>query len=280
MSSITAVGVRLGIFGPPPKPPARSLLKTPGVLVDTDGRWLNGVVQQNYPIPKPNDWNPCEADPNTKSSDSGADKPTFDPFAIYITVECTTAAVEGLRDRAVTSLEAGTSYGLELALAVGGIGVGGNTNPFLGDGNVVTLAGGAAMPPREGMALLEDQIGRVYGAAGVIHASPGTVDLLSSILESDDSGGLYTQAGTPVIPGQGYIDAPSNGVSPADPTQQWMFASGQVEVHLTDVIVRDLVSSLDRSTNLVEFVVERFALVNWDTEIQAAVLVDFDLASS
>ena len=278
MSSITAVGVRLGIFGPPPKPPGRSLLKTVGVT-ETDGRWLNGVDQVNYPIPLPADWNPCEVDP-TKGTDSAGGDAIFDPFAIYITVECTTAAVEGLRDRAVTSLEASTSYGLEYALAAGGIGVGGNSNPCLGDSNVNILAGGVAMPPREGMALLEDEIGREFGAGGMIHASPGTVDLLSSILEEQDDGVIYTQAGTPVVPGQGYIDASADGHAPTDATQQYMFASGQVEVRLTDIITRDLISSLDRETNTVEFVVERFALVNWDTQIQAAVLVDFDLASS
>jgi hypothetical protein len=279
MSSITAVGVRLGIFGPPPKAPTRSLLQTVGVM-ESDGRWLNGVVQQNYPIPLPACWSPCESPPDEKGTDSGGVQETFDPFAIYITVTCTTMAVEGLKERAITSLEASTSYGLEYALAAGCGGVGGNTNPFLGDSNVVILAGGAAMPPREGMALLENQIGRVFGAAGIIHASPGTVDLLSSILEEDDNGVIYTQAGTPVVPGMGYIDAAADSNVPADETQQYMFASGQVEVRLTEIITRDLVSSLDRETNTVEFQVERFALVNWDTQIQAAVLVDFDLASS
>ena len=278
--STTAVGVRLGMYGPPPKAPTRSLLKTVGV-VENDGRWLNGIVQQNYPIPLPACWSPCASEPdNEKGTDSAGAQETFDPFAIYITVECSTlAALDGLQERAITSLEASTSYGLEYALAAGCAGVGGNTNPYLGDSNVVILGGGA-MPPREGMALLEDQIGRVFGAAGMIHASPGTVDLLSSILETDDSGTIYTQAGTPVVPGQGYIDASADGHAPADATQQYIFASGQVEVRLTDIITHDLVQSLDRATNTVEFVVERYALVNWDTAIQAAVLVDFDLASS
>ena len=278
----TGVGIRLGVFGPPPKAPTRSLLKTEGVLQDPgDGRWKNGIVQQNYPIPLPANWCPCDSPhaENTKETDSAGASHTFDPFAIYISVTCTTMAVEGLRERAITSLEASTSYGLEYALAVGDCGID-DPNPFLGDSNVDILAGGVAMPPREAMALLEDDIGRKYGAAGMIHATTGTVDLLSSILEEDDNGTIYTQAGTPVVPGMGYIDASADGNQPADPTQQYMFASGQVEVRLTDIIVRDLVQSLDRETNTVEFIVERFALVQWDTQIQSAVLVDFDLASS
>lgn len=279
MSTITGVGVRLGIFGPPPQPPQRSLLKTAGVLQELNERYLGGVDQQNYPIPLPAVWTPCEMDP-TKSTDSAGAQVTFDPFAVYIEVTCSTLAVEGLRERAITSLEASSSYGVEYALAAGVGGVGGNINPFFGDSNVDILAGGAAMPPREAMALLEDDIGRKFGARGMIHASPGTVDLLSSILEEQDDGTIYTQAGTPVVPGMGYIDASADGNQPADATQQYMFATGGVEVRMTPITAQDLRTSLDRSINEVSFIVERYVLANWDTTVQSAVLVDFDLASS
>lgn len=280
MSSITAVGVRLGVFGPPPVPPRHSLLKTEGVLQDdTSGRWLNGVNMFPYPAPVGVDhWNPC--DDETKSAVDGGEAVTWDPAAIYLEVQCTTAAIEGLKERALVSLEAGTPKAVEeLVVSGSGAGVGGNTNPFLGDANVAVLGGGA-VAPREGMAILEDAIAENYGGTGLIHATPGTTDLLSSILETDDTGTIYTQAGTPVVSGFGYVGAEANSVAPGD-QQAWMFASPPMEVYLTDPVTTDLRSSLDRGNNEVSFIVERFALAYWDiAALQVAVLVDWALASS
>lgn len=279
--SITAVGVRLGLFGPPPVAPTRSLLKTEGVVVDGgDGRWMNGVNLVGYPpMSGVTQWLPCNDD-GTLGEKQVGDPPldaTFDPVAIYLEVECSTVSLEGLKERAVVSLEAGSSRAVESLLVAGnGAGVGGNTNPYLGDTGLHLIAG--TVSPREGLAMLEDYISTAYGGRGLIHASPGTVDLLSSILEEDDTGTIYTQAGTPVIPGQGYAGAEANGHA-AGARQQFLFASSPVEVRITDISVTDLVSSLDRSDNSVRFIAERWALVTWDTELQAAVLVNYDLAT-
>jgi hypothetical protein len=280
MSSITAVGVRLGIFGPPPVAPARSLIKTAGVLQEGEGRWLNGVEMFPYPVPiNVAQWNPCDSD--TKSGGDNGDIEIFDPVAIYLEVVCTTSSIEGLQERARVSFEAGTPAAVEsLVVAGNGAGVGGNTNPFLGDTNVTILNGGVAVAPREGMAILEDSIAANYGATGMIHATPGTVDLLSAILEEDDNGTIYTQAGTPVVPGQGYVGAEADGNAPGD-LQTYMFASPPIEVFLSEPSITDLRSSLDRSDNAVSFIVERFALAVWDiAALQTAVLVDWALATS
>lgn len=277
--SITAAGVRLGLFGPPPVAPTRGLLKTKGVVVeDGEGRWMNGVNLVGYPPPEGvTQWNPCAEEGTFDPEKIPGDAPpfvTFDPVAIYLEVECTsTQALAGLKERAAVSLEAGTSKAVESLLVAGNSsGVGGNANPYLGDGNVDLIAG--TYSPRVGMALLEDFIATHYGARGMIHASPGAADMLPSILETDDVGTLYTQGGTPVIPGQGYAGAEANGSAPGA-HQQYLFASSPVEVRLTDITVTDLVSSLDRSDNSLRFIAERWALVTWDTELQAAVLVDY-----
>jgi hypothetical protein len=148
------------------------------------------------------------------------------------------------------------------------------------DANADVLNGGVAVSPREGLSFLEDYIASHYGARGMIHGSPGLIDALSSILEEEDSGTIYTQAGTPIVPGQGYGGLTVNGDLADIPDQQWLLASSPVEVRLTEITVTDLVSSLDRSDNSVKFIAERFALVTWDAVFQAAILVDYDLASS
>lgn len=287
MSTFTAVGPRLGIFGPPPEPPSRSLLTTTGVLRDPedfDGRWMNGVNLFSYPNPADATfWLPCDDDGSSpKTEEASLADATFDPVALYEKRVCSTISgeYEGKRDQAEQSLIAATPRLVEQLLVAGdGAGIGGNTNPFLGDGNVIVIAGGP-YAPREGLALLEDEAARRYGAKYMIHATPGTVDLLSAILEEDDQGDIYTQAGTCVIPETGIVDAEANGNPPGSDTSQFVFASSPVWVWLTDPIVRDLVQSLDRETNTIEFIVERFALVVWDTLLQLAVEVDYALASS
>ena len=54
-----------------------------------------------------------------------------------------------------------------------------------------------------------------------------------------------------------------------------MYATGPVEVRLGEVAVMDIKEVLDRSNNDVTFRAERYVLVTWDTQLQAAILVDW-----
>lgn len=280
--SITAVGPRLGLIGPPPVAPERTLLSAPGVLQTEDfPRWMNGVNQRPYPNPITVDqWNPCEVE-QVKDAVGTNDELTFDPVAIYLRDECSTIGdLADLKEGTRISLEAGTAQAIELVLAQGGgAGITPNTNPYLGDSGLSVLNGGHAVSPRQGMAWLEDHLANNYAARGMIHATPGTVDLLSTELWEDDSS-LYTQAGTPVVPGRGYVAAPAGTLSPGD-GQAFMFATSQVRVWMTEITVTDLISSLDRENNRVAFIAERFVLVTWNAdEVHAGILVDWALATS
>jgi hypothetical protein len=273
----TAVGPRLGLFGPPPVAPHRSLLTAPDVVVEDDfPRWMNGVVQKPYPNPIGVDqWEPCDS--NQKDSFNGEDDLTFDPSAIYLRNECSTLMdIEALKEQTAASLEAGTAQAVELILAQGGGGIAPNVNPFLADSGASLLTP-TVLSPRVGMAYLEDHLANNYAARGMIHATPGTVDLLSSVLEQDDSGGVWTQAGTPIVPGRGYVGA-TLGTHVLAASTAYMFATTQVNVRMTEVTVTDLVSSLDRDNNTVAFIAERFVLVTWDAhQVHAAVLVNWTL---
>jgi hypothetical protein len=273
MSTITALGVRLDLTGPRPVAPPHSLLNTPGVVVeDGEGRWMNGVVLDTYPTDPPAVWDPCSAG-TTRVKDDGANRelPTFDAFVVYVPTTCSFFSSNGLREMTRVALEANASWGVEFGLSHGVVGL---SNPSLGDANLAQL-GANGISAAEGLARLENAIGAT-GIKGVIHATPAIVSVLQTDkLEGDEEGNLLTANGTPVVAGGGYIGVhPHAKTAPSD-GQDWMFATGPVEVRLGPPALSDLVSSLDRSDNTVTFRAERAVLPVWDTALQVGVLVDW-----
>jgi hypothetical protein len=274
MSTVTAVGPALDIDGPLPSPPPHRLLSIPGVLQEGPGRWQNGVNVYGYPEETPGLWEPCSSGTfRVKDEGGGVSQPRFDPVGLYIPITCSTLGMGDWRDfagRAEAVLDATQSFGVEEALSQG---VSGSTNPFLGDANVSVLGGGA-VTPIVGLSWLEDAVGAT-GRAGLIHATPSVVASWSDLLLVE-GGTLYTYNGTPVAVGGGYIGAEANG-SAAGAGQSYAFATGPVEVMLSDVslVGDDINGSLDTSANEVTFRAERFALAEWDTALQAAVLIDW-----
>ena len=276
--SITAVGPALNLDGPLPVAPPYSLLSIPGVLVTgDDGRWMNGVNVWGYPEDTPALWEPCSSG-TFRTKEEGGDFPTprFDPFGIYEAISCTGMSVandwRGFANRAERVLLATQSFAVEEALSQG---VDLSGNPFFGDANLSILAGGAAQTPEVGLRYLEDAIGAT-GRGGIIHATPAVVAAWE--FEALETGAyLQTPNGTPVASGGGYIGAdPVSGATPAA-GQAWAFATGPVEVRLSDVqmVGDDINGTLDTSNNDVIFRAEKYALAVWDTALQAGVLIDW-----
>lgn len=280
-------GPRVDLDGPRPVAPRHSLLNTPGVVVveDDTGRWMNGVNLIGYPCDPPLPWNACDPDvtgTGIKSEGDGFPQATFDPFVCYLPVTCSSIGFDFIRDWSLETLDATYSYVVEQAL-VGAITVGAiNTNPQLGDSNVSILAGGAAKSAAVALAYLENEIA-LTGRQGMIHASPAVVSTLAAggynldpLAFTDPPGqGLVSMNGTPIVSGGGYIAAVADGNAPGT-GEDYMFASGPVEVRISPVQITDVRESLDRSDNSITFRAERWALVSWDTCLQAAVLVDWD----
>ena len=275
--SVLAVGPALDIDGPLPVAPEYSLLSVPGVLVEGGGdRWMNGVNVEGYPTETPESWEPCSAGTfRVKAEGDSPPLPRFDPFGLYIPITCSSLSFggnwEAFARRAQLVLEATQSWGVERALSQGVVG---STNPFLADTNMVLLEA-AAHTPASGLAWLEEAIGAT-GRQGLIHASPGVVaqwgfDKLKT------NGVLVTANGTPVAAGGGYSGAdPTDEASPAA-GQSYVFATGPVQVRLSEVILipENINGALDTSNNDVTFRAERFAHVSWDTALQAAILIDW-----
>lgn len=274
--SIQGVGIRLDLDGPRPVAPPHSLVNTPGVVVaGGDGRWMNGVNLIAYPEDVPSLWEACsEGTFETKGDGETGRITTFDPFVVYLPITCSSLGVyQNLQGQAEAVLEATWSFGVEEALAKGIVGP--PSNPFFGDSSLSILAGGAAQTPATALAYLENAIGAT-GRKGMIHATPAIVSALQADkLEGGEEGELLTSNGTPVVSGGGYAGAdPYAGAAPSA-GQDWMFATGPVEVRSSPIAMTSVSQSLDRSDNTLTFRAERNVLAIFDGALQAGILVDW-----
>lgn len=280
--STTGVGPTLAIDGPAPKAPPYSLVNTPGVVVDRDiGRWMNGVNIFGYPEDTPSLWAPCSEGTFTVKAEGG-EMPVarFDPFAIYTPITCSAMGIGSAREfagRAEVVLEATLSMGVEEGLAKGIPGQILDVNPYFGDASL-SILGGGAVSPTVGLSWLENAIGET-GRQGIVHLTPAVASAVANLLCFEEvSPGVkyvYTASGNRVVIGDGYIGTdPDLGTSPGA-GEDWIFATGPVEVRIGPLVFNDLAETLERSTNDVTFRAERHILAEWDTALQAGVRVDW-----
>lgn len=280
--STTGVGPLLAIDGPAPVAPPHSLVNTPGIVVSRDGGyWMNGVNVFGYPEETPSLWSPC-TDGTFSVKDEGGPMPNerFDPFAVYTPITCSTMGIGSAREfasRAEVVLEATLSMGVEQGLAQGLPDQTLNVNPYFGDANLDILTAGA-VSPSVGLSWLENAIGAT-GRAGVVHLTPAVASAVANLLcfeeQPDGSKWVYTASGNRVVIGDGYIGTdPDNGTSPGT-GEDWIFATGPVEVRIGPLVFNDLAETLERTTNDVTFRAERHVLATWDVALQAGVRVDW-----
>lgn len=274
--STTASGITLDLTGPLPVARRHSLLETPGVLKEDNGRWMNGVHVVGYPAGVPQPFEPCSTGTfRTKDESVGDAVPgeRFDPIAVYFPVSCSThgmgdSAIQKLIEKVETVLDATLSFGVEASLAKGTTL---SVNPFFADGNMIALAAGA-VNPRVGLGYLENAIGGT-GRGGMIHATPAVVAAWQSGL--DEPTVLRTSNGTPVVSGAGYIGAHPSGQTAPAATRDWVFATGPVEVRVEDEDRTEITEAVDRASNDIVIRAERWALPEWDTALQVGVLIDW-----
>lgn len=270
----------IAIDGPVPVAPEHNLLSIPGVLVNgEDSHWESGAILWGFPEETPELWEPTsEGTFRLKSETSTMAQTTFTSFTLVQPITCSAISlgwdVEKFQNRATAVLEATQSFAIEQAFSQGIVG---SLNPYFLDGNQSTPAGVTAVRPEVGLSYLENAIGST-GRQGLIHMTPGIAAGLgfNYLREEENEGPVTTNAGTPVSIGGGYIGAHLLGhtsPSPGDP--EWAFATGPVNVRLSEVVEQEISQVLDRTTNDVTFRVERYALATWDCALQAAVLIDW-----
>lgn len=162
-----------------------------------------------------------------------------------------------------------------------------NEQPYLSDGvNTEFPNNDAATSPVNGLALLEEQIA-LSCKQGIIHVSPMLATSLMGrgFALADSTGVIRTINGVVVIADFGYAaGATPNGHADPGANQEWAYATGTIEIRRTEAFVMPTTraEAVDRGSggatmgrpNSVTYRAERYALVDWDTEVHAAVLVD------
>lgn len=287
------------IDGPLPLPPLFGLLQAAaaeatGVRfvddLDDDGieRWLNGVQVYPYPPDDADVFRNCgtgsEAD--EKGFGETIDRPEFEPMTVWLAETCTSYKVwdqEMFKARARIALEAveGAAVASEFMS-----GVKLSAQPYLSDGQGVFPNGDTVTNVVNGLALLEEQIA-LSGKQGVIHCSPmmATALMGRGFSLADKTGVIRTINGIVVVPDFGYTaGATPTGHPDPDGTEEWAYATGPIDIRRTEVITlpETVQEATERGTggastgrpNSITYRVERYYLVDWDTEVQAAVLVD------
>jgi hypothetical protein len=278
MSSAT-IGPPRVLDGPIPVPARYNLLTVATIYDDLDYHYLAGG--QIYPYPKLDDGdthNPCATGTNREKIDGGVTYlPEWGAYTAYVAETCTARGIgddEAFRDRAVIGLT-----GLEAALVERefATGVAMPANPYLADISQPNYASLGTLKTVEALARLENAIAAT-GKMGVIHADPATATAWASACTVEREG-AYLRAiatGTPIVVGYGYVGAKPDGQAAPPATAGWAWATGPIQIRRTgvEIVPGSLSAALDRQNNVVTYRAERHYLVDWDTELQAAVLVD------
>ncbi len=211
--------------------------------------------------------------------------PEFNGLTISEPITCTAQQVPdeaAFRARAVAVLTATEGFAVARELMAGGIN---GSSPHLADTHATMPNGSAATKPNHGLQVLEEAIG-LTGRLGVIHCSPmlATALMGAGFALSDKTGVIRTINGNVVIPDGGYIGVskPDSGATPG-PGEEWAYATGPVDIRRSAVFTSPdtLAQALDRGLgatndriNTITYRAERYYIADWDTALQAAVLID------
>lgn len=265
--------------GPIPVPPRYSLLVNALIVDDLDYHWMAGGAI--YPYPSLEDGaahNACASGTYREKLEGGViSSPEFAAFTVYVAETCTARGIgsdEEFQARAVVALNALEAALVEQEFAMGDAMP---SNPHLADTSLPNYATLGTLAPLESMARLENAIAET-GKMGLIHADPATVTawVADHVVEREGAYLRTVAAGTPVVSGYGYVGAHPIGQSAPAAGTGWAWATGPVEIRRSNIelLPGSLAQALDRSNNVVTYRAERHYLVDWDTELQAAVLVD------
>jgi hypothetical protein len=255
-------------------------------------RWLNGIAVWPYPPDTPDGWDACrttQSPVQTKGFGTTVTPPTFSAFTISQNITCTSWQItdqEAFKARAVKVLTAVESWRCARELIANPENITGQ--PSLNDGLGTFPNGTVATRPNHGLQVLEGAIAAT-GRLGLIHCTPmlATALLGQGFVIKDVTGVIRTINGIPVIPDFGYVGVPGPTGKPAaaSTTQEWAYATGPVDIRrseifttpelLSQALERGVPSSASNSRpNTITYRAERYYAVDWDTALQAAVLID------
>lgn len=269
----------------------------------TDGtpHWMNGVTWQDFcPTPSASftTYDACAAVTGTGGNPSApanlaADVTRTDrgatPFTLYAEYDGSPVGLDaaGVRAEAETQLARIENTQAEAAFWTGL--AGGQpvvwphlaANAVLLDSDNITLqtaasplvTGGSNVTTALGQ--LEYQLAQNYGGQGYIHVPRSVLPLMTAWKLLDwthaADGVLCTKAGNRVVVGGGYPGTSPAGATPASGTS-WIYATGAVFGYRSDIVVREMPGTFDRSKNTVKRQALRTYLFGWECAHFAALV--------
>ena len=286
-----------GVFPPNELAPAPcGILSVARVMKHTareyDERWVRHVSQETNTLPSyvrlltVND----ETVTNGTLTDNQGDQTYIDYVPFYIDAEIfdSTFSLPG-EDRfaaVVAQLEAATQKAVEREFWAGSAAQAPSSdtaNMYLRKAADVTVPVSGAFKPENALMHLEQAISNSpTGENGVIHMTRDVASILGSRLvykKGDDgkSGRAMTRLGTDVVIGSGYTGNGPIGDqnAAASSTNKWMYATGQVDVHLgkVEIVNENLAQGADVTINNMRIKAFRPAAVYADPSMLYAMRV-------
>lgn len=275
----------------------------------TDGtpHWMNGVTWQDFCANVTafttydacaavtgtggNPTAPANLAANVTRTDRGAT-----PFTVYAEFDGSPVGLDaaGVRAEAETQLARIEATAAEAAFWTGVAGGQPTVWPHLAsnavllDGDTITLqtaatplvTGGANIATALGQ--VEYQLAQCYGGQGYIHVPRSVLPLMTAWKLLDwthaDEGVLCTKAGNRVVVGGGYPGTSPAGAAPSAGTS-WIYATGQVFGFRSDIVVREMPGTFDRSENTVKRQAQRTYLFAWEC-CHVAALVNLGVSTN
>lgn len=213
----------------------------------------------------------CATSP-TKEFTEGLEYAGGDPYWLYSQNRCGTVGrtPAEITDAIRRTLAAGEQTAVESIVWAGG---GFGTDPALTTATGVTTVTPLAPGAGAALAALEASFYAEYGYVGTIHVNTAAHAALNDYVDRQGGAGvLTTELNTRVSYGAGYgIDGPL-GVAPAAGSV-WAFITPPVQIRRSEVIVPDVLMTLDRLANQYHALAERVFLHGWACDIVHAVQI-------
>ena len=283
-----------GVFESPKLVPAPcGLLSVADVMThsarSTDERWVRGFSQKFHSY--------ATTRILTENDESVSNGTLFDgtssiqyvdyrPFFVESEVFRSALGVLG-EDRfseALEKLEAATQKAVERELWVGSAAqAASNTNLYLTKSGAATIPVAGAYSASDALFHLEQAIAESpTGASAVIHMTRDVASILGAKLvyipgADSKPGKVMTRLGTDVVIGSGYTGSGPVGNANATTslTNRWMFATGQVQVHLSksEIVNDSFAQGINARINDMIIKAVRAAAVTFDPSIHFAMRV-------
>jgi len=182
----------------------------------------------------------------------GTDLVQAPPIGVHAGIQCKPVGttLEHLRDVARARMRLTEQTAVERAYWTGE-GWAPDVEPVhLADAVAAEILSGTALKPALAFGRLEEAIGLMTGAVGVIHAPRVAFQALKGMV-SESRGVMRTELGTKVVFGTGYPGSGPAGQARTDEAT-WLYATGPVKVVRRPVIdlPENLPEALDRETNV------------------------------